>query len=397
MWADSAPPQDGWQKVRFDDLAASVTDRVDDPSTAGVDRYVGLEHLDSDSLDIRRWGAPDEVEATKLRFRRDDLVFGRRRAYQRKLALADFEGICSAHALVLRPKRERVAGSFLAHLMRTDAFYERALAISVGSMSPTINWKTLAGQELYVPSPEAQLHIVRVLDAAYDHVRKLQRAYEAALVARAVLKRSLFVDVQAPGWSRSTVGEHFICQSGATPKRSEHRYFDDGTTPWVKTLDLTEGDVVATDENITDAALAETSCRLMPPGTVMVAMYGGFRQIGRTGILRVEAATNQAVCCMSPRGEAVLPEYLLHSLQANRAHWRNVAASSRKDPNITKRDVEEFALSVPPTLDEQRALIGRVQEQDRLVTALHEALNAAKELERGLANAYIAEGGSDVH
>ena len=78
----------GWRRVRFDQLAVNVNDRVDDPKTAGVDRYVGLEHLDPESLRIRRWGTPDDVEATKLRFRAGDIIFGRRRAYQRKLAVA---------------------------------------------------------------------------------------------------------------------------------------------------------------------------------------------------------------------------------------------------------------------------------------------------------------------
>src|SRR5438309_7710864 len=81
-----------WPMHRFDEMAVIVNDRVDDPSKAGVDRYVGLEHLDSDSLAIRRWGSPDEVEATKLRFRAGDIIFGRRRAYQRKLAVAQFDG-----------------------------------------------------------------------------------------------------------------------------------------------------------------------------------------------------------------------------------------------------------------------------------------------------------------
>src|SRR5438094_3169719 len=69
-----------WTRFRFGDMAVSVTERVDDPSTAGVDRYVGLDHLDSGSLRIARWGAPSDVEATKLRFAPGDIIFGRRRA-----------------------------------------------------------------------------------------------------------------------------------------------------------------------------------------------------------------------------------------------------------------------------------------------------------------------------
>lgn len=72
--------KNGWHMRRFDEMAVIVNDRIDDPSEAEVDRYVGLEHLDSDSLSIRRWGSPDDVEATKLCFRSGDIIFGRRRA-----------------------------------------------------------------------------------------------------------------------------------------------------------------------------------------------------------------------------------------------------------------------------------------------------------------------------
>jgi hypothetical protein len=122
----------GWRLLRFSDLVENVTERVDDPSQSGVKRYVGLEHLDAGSLAIRRWGSSSDVEATKLRFQPEDVIFGRRRAYQRKLAQADFEGICSAHAMVLRARPEKVLPEFLPFFMQSDGFFQRALSISVG-------------------------------------------------------------------------------------------------------------------------------------------------------------------------------------------------------------------------------------------------------------------------
>jgi len=159
---------DGRRVFRFDEIATIVNDRVDDPSEANVDYYVGLEHLDSDSLTIRRWGSPSEVEATKLRFRAGDIIFGRRRAYQRKLGVAPFDGICSAHAMVLRAKPHVVLPEFLPFFMQSDLFMERAREISVGSLSPTINWKTLAREKFALPSPEEQRRIARVLNATLN-------------------------------------------------------------------------------------------------------------------------------------------------------------------------------------------------------------------------------------
>src|SRR5436853_3030115 len=118
--------KNGWHKHRFDEMAVMINDRIDDPAEAGVEYYVGLEHLDPESLTIRRWGSPSDVEATKLRFRAGDIIFGRRRVYQRKLAVADFDGICSAHAMVLRARTKVVSPQFLPFFMQSDLFMERA-------------------------------------------------------------------------------------------------------------------------------------------------------------------------------------------------------------------------------------------------------------------------------
>ena len=174
----------GWRGVKFGEIAENVNERIDDPRTAGVDRYVGLEHLDPDDLRIRRWGSPADVEAMKLRFRAGDIIFGRRRAYQRKLALADFEGICSAHAMVLRERRAAVAPGFLPFFMQSDIFMSRAQSISVGSLSPTISWKALAVEEFVLPPIEQQRHFVTAFVAG-------QRAIDAASICCDAAKNAL--------------------------------------------------------------------------------------------------------------------------------------------------------------------------------------------------------------
>ena len=108
---------------------------------------MGLEHLDPQDLHIRRWGRAAMSSALSCAFGRATSIFGRRRAYQRKLAVAEFDGICSAHAMVVRAKPDVVLPEFLPFLMMSDHFMRRAVEISVGSLSPTINWTTLKLEE----------------------------------------------------------------------------------------------------------------------------------------------------------------------------------------------------------------------------------------------------------
>ena len=153
------------QLFRFDQMAVQVKDKVE-PEEADVDRYVGLEHIDPESLKIRRWGEPSDVESSKILFRSGDVIFGKRRAYQRKLAVADFDGICSAHAMVLRPKTDVALEQFLPFFMQSDIFMDRAVKISVGGLSPTINWRDLAKEEFALPPLEEQRRIAEVLQAS---------------------------------------------------------------------------------------------------------------------------------------------------------------------------------------------------------------------------------------
>lgn len=159
-----------WRIVNFGELAQSITERVDDPKAAGVEIYVGLEHLDSETTKISRFGIPDDVESTKLRFYPGDVIYARRRAYQRKLGVAEVEGICSAHALVLRARPEVCLPEFLPYFLQSDQFHERALSISVGSLSPTINWKTLVVQEFVLPPIAEQCRIVELIQTVDELV-----------------------------------------------------------------------------------------------------------------------------------------------------------------------------------------------------------------------------------
>lgn len=172
----------GWRRMKFGELAECVNVRVDDPSKAGVDRYVGLEHIDPECLSIKRWGSPDDVESTKLRFWPGDIIFGKRRSYQRKLAIADFNGICSAHAMVLRAKSTAVWPEYLPFLMMSDVFMNRAIAISVGSLSPTINWKTLANEHFELPSMADQRCFSEILRQSYVALDQAIQLKEAAIV-----------------------------------------------------------------------------------------------------------------------------------------------------------------------------------------------------------------------
>ena len=168
----------GWRRMAFGAFAESIGERAE-PKDAQEEIYVGLEHLDPRCLHIRRWGKGSDVMGTKLRFQKGDIIFGRRRAYQRKLAVAEFDGICSAHALVVRARPDKVLPEFLPFLMMSDRFMNRAVEISVGSLSPTINWTTLKLEVFDLPPLDQQRRIAEILWAVDEVIQEYEAASSA--------------------------------------------------------------------------------------------------------------------------------------------------------------------------------------------------------------------------
>ncbi|MGD9700327.1 restriction endonuclease subunit S [Acinetobacter sp.] len=161
---------------------------------------------------------------------------------------------------------------------------------------------------------------------------------------------------------------------GTTPPRKLYdKYYVSGVHPWVKTLDLNNGVIAVTEENVTDAALAETSLKKHPAGSVLIAMYGGFNQIGRTGLIAIDAAINQALVAVIPRKGKLVSEYLLYNFNYKVEYWKGVASSSRKDPNITSNDVKNYLLPLP-TVKEQTAIANALSDVDALISELEKLI-----------------------
>lgn len=163
---------------------------------------------------------------------------------------------------------------------------------------------------------------------------------------------------------------------GGTPSRAKPEYFGGGI-PWVKTTDLNNGLITTTEETLTALGLKKSSCSVIPAGAVLVAMYGGFRQIGRTGLLTEPAAINQALTAILPDEERLHPMFLLEWLNFHVGHWRRLAGSSRKDPNITKNDVADFPVPVLP-IDYQNTVVALLREWDESIGLAANLLSAAE-------------------
>lgn len=182
---------------------------------------------------------------------------------------------------------------------------------------------------------------------------------------------------------KQKIREFCSIKSGSTPLRANLAYFKNGKIPWVKTTDLNNSTIICTEEKVTELALKETSLKLQPENSVLVAMYGGFNQIGRTGLLKSPATTNQALSVLKPKDRLVLPSYLQHYLNAHVGRWKRFAASSRKDPNITSSDVGSFYVTFG-SIQEQQKIADFLTSIDIKISQLTEKHHLLKEYKKGV-------------
>ena len=286
---------------------------------------------------------------------------------------------------------------FLYYLLNGDVVGLQIKSVLMGAVQPSLRVPHFLQFKILIPPlPEQQkiasilTSVDEVIEKTQSQINKLQDLKKGTMnelltkgIGNTEFKDSPVGKIPV-GWEVKRLGDVFTLKTGSTPSRSTPIYFEEKMVgvPWVKTLDLNDKGIYDTDEHITEIALQQTSCKLLPINTVLVAMYGGWKQIGRTGVLKISAATNQAIVGLL-LSDKVMADYCNYFLVGKRETWKKVAASSRKDPNITKDDVFNFQISIPP-LPEQQKIASILSSMDSHIEEKQRKLEQTQSLKKSL-------------
>jgi type I restriction enzyme S subunit len=378
-----------WRTYRFDQIATNVNERVDDPSKAGVEYYVGLEHLDSDSLTIRRWGSPRDVEATKLRFRKGDIIFGRRRVYQRKVGVAAFDGICSAHAMVLRAKPDVALPEFLPFFMQSNMFMERAQEISVGSLSPTINWPSLAREEFALPPLDEQRRVAQVMRSC-DLLRdRLTRLLESARITlHSLIGEALYT-------TASTIRISELCPFITSGSRGWAQYYAPEGRVFFRITNMIRGSIRPdwSDTKYVDAPNdAEAARTKVAQGDVLVSVTADLGLVTLVDEHFPDAHVNQHIAIIRPdqsRANSKFIAYFLASEAGRRQFLRLNDQGAKAGLNLNSLGALELPLLPRKRQDD---LVSRLRDVDLAEVRAAARLNAIDEFRRAALRSCQDEG-----
>ena len=357
-------------RYRFDQIAENSTAKKK-PEESDRDRHVGLEHLDPGTLEVTRWGAEVTPKGDKLLMKKGDVLFGRRRAYQKKVGIAPFDGIFSAHGMVLRPKADVVDPMFFPFFISSDIFLDEAIRVSVGSLSPTANWKDLRTLEFDLPSPGKQRELAGILSEA----ESLKGHYRKMLTTCDDVVKSQFVEMfgdpidntfHKPIASFSDLGKW---QSGGTPARSNTSYFEGGID-WYSAGELNGFHLRSSIEKITIEALNQSAAKLYPAGSLLVGMYDTAAL--KMGVLDKAAASNQACACLIPN-DSVLVEWLYTAISIMKPHLLSQRKGCRQK-NLSLKMIKGFNLPIADKA-EQRDFAVFFHSVDKSKFAVQQALD----------------------
>ncbi|HHT9114989.1 MAG: restriction endonuclease subunit S [Planctomycetes bacterium] len=161
-----------WEEISFGEIARSLTIAVKNPLSENLVRYVGLEHIEPGNIHIKSWGnVADGTTFTRV-FRKGQVLFGKRRAYQKKASVVEFDGVCSGDILVLEAIAERLSPGLLPFIVQSDRFFDCAVKTSAGSLSPRTKFKDLAKFTFKLPPMDEQKRIADLLWSIEEVIEK---------------------------------------------------------------------------------------------------------------------------------------------------------------------------------------------------------------------------------
>ena len=210
-------------------------------------------------------------------------------------------------------------------------------------MGITLNKATISKHKIAIPPKPTQLSIVTELDKLNELIQiKKEQLKDYDALAQSIFYE-MFGDPVEEGWDVKELGDICKTSSGGTPSKAHTEYYN-GEIMWLRSGEVSQGDIYSTEQTITLLGLENSSAKIFPVNTVVIAMYGA--TVGQVGILRKEMSTNQAICGIFPNGD-LTPEYLYYFLISKKAEFLKSAIGGAQ-ANISQQIIRKTLIPLPP-------------------------------------------------
>mgnify|MGYP000872390766 CR=1 FL=1 len=339
-----------WKRVLLGDVAMASKERVD-PTSGDVDRYVAGEHMDTDSLKIHRWGEVGDGylgPAFHRHFHPGQVLYGSRRTYLRKVAVAEFDGVTANTTFVVETRGTSVLlQEFLPFVMTAEPFHAFAIRESKGSVNPYVNWSDIARYEFDLPPIDEQKRLADLLWAVENERRTVQLLLAATLDLREGTIESRFVGA-GDNILQDLTGKDGIRIGPFGAQLHAYDYIDDGECPVVMPQDMIGGRVsTASIQRISDARADELAVHRLRPGDIVLPRRGELDRRALITELEDGWLCGTGSVRVRVRSDVSSAAVFLALSSRTTVEWLKANATGTTMPNLNAAIVARIPISLP--------------------------------------------------
>lgn len=343
--------------VRLGDVCC-INKRSIDPSGKESFIYVDISSLDNITKKIHYDNIVKGAEApsrARRAFQKGDILLSTVRPNLRTFGFVerrDTSDCVASTGFAVITCGEFVNSKYLFYMLLQDSLVNQMIGMMGKGAYPSINQNDVSNLSFPLPPLAVQEEIV-------TEIESYQKIIDGARQVVENYKPTIKID---PAWETVPLGEVCVTSSGGTPKSSNREYYENGTINWLKSGEVANGYIYATEQKITEKALQESSAKVFPPETVVVAMYGA--TAGQVGILKIESSTNQAVCGILPN-KMFEPDFLYLYLLSKHDYFVSQSTGGAQ-PNISQMLIRKTLVPIVP-IDEQKRIVSEISIEMSIV------------------------------
>ena len=283
--------------------------------------------------------------------------------------------------LCLRPKQELLDSRFAFYYLSSEDFLRQIPRITKKSVNQA-SFNVAALKELTIPIPEIEKQ--RDIARGLDKVSKLISLRKEQLTKLDQLVKSRFVELFEGKYKTVKLGDVVKTTSGGTPSKAYPEYYENGTIPWLTSGEVNAGVITSVKNYITDLGMKNSSAKIVPANSVVIAMYGA--TAGVTGLIRLDTTTNQAVCSILP-SERFIPEYLYYAV-ASKKDWMLSQCQGGGQPNISQGIIKNMDVIDAP-IKEQMRFAAFVEQTNKTKLTIQASLDKLEVMKKALMQEYF--------
>ncbi|MDO6533856.1 restriction endonuclease subunit S [Alteromonas stellipolaris] len=374
--------ENNYKTVYFSDIAEQVSCRVT-PKKGDEKRFIGLQDIKPGKLWVSSWGDDVELSTQAFQVKQGDIIYPRRNTYLRRVAISPIDGLCSADAMVVRPKEGDIISEFLPFFMSSSQFMNKALSLSAGSLSSRVKWKDLEKQQFQIPSIEVQEQYTKLLSKLLERDEYVEKLSESGELLQQVLMIEKLYKT-----SSNFEPLDKICQ--IIDPNPSHRYPET----------LKEGIALLSTENfigknsysyekakyVNEKVYLEQlkRCKYEPDDIV-------FARKGRIGFARFygmgQKCFSHTIAILKANKEKVFPDYLLLLLRSKKTlkNIENLMNSNSGVPTLGLKTLAEVHLPLP-SLSVQRDIVESIGAIENINNLTTEGTHTLGNIKRNLLN-----------